>query len=65
MPKVALFLSGILLGVFITLYHIRSERNREIDLGPQIGQAAADNDEEWTPCEDMAQMQPLYPDRPR
>jgi hypothetical protein len=65
MSKLALFLAGMLLGLFMSLYHIRSQQIRENDLGPQTGHPAANNDEEWTPCEDMAQMQPLYPDRPR
>jgi hypothetical protein len=61
MSKLAFFLAGILLGMFITLYHIRSERNREIDLGPQIGHAAADNDEDWDPCSQMAALHSSTP----
>jgi hypothetical protein len=32
MSKLAIFLTGILLGCFMTLYHVRSETIRELDL---------------------------------
>ena len=66
MKKLALFFAGMLLGMFISLYDIRSERNRQLDLGPQIGHAATENQDDWDPCGGIAKMQqPLYPSRPR
>jgi hypothetical protein len=57
MSKLSIFFTGILLGCFMTLYHVRSETIRELDLGPQTGHVAADNDEDWSPCEDMARLE--------
>jgi hypothetical protein len=55
MSKLAVLLAGILLGMLITLYHVRSERDHELGLGPQVGHAVADyDDNDWPPCVDMA-----------
>jgi len=35
MSKLAMFLAGMLLGLFLALYHIRSQQIREYNLGPQ------------------------------
>ncbi len=47
MSKLALFLAGMLVGFFLSLYHVRSQQLREYDLGPQTGHAAADNQDDW------------------
>jgi hypothetical protein len=61
MSKLALFLAGMLLGLFMSLYHIRSQQIREYDVGPQTEHPAANNHEEWTPCEDMANANSYAP----
>jgi hypothetical protein len=61
MSKVAIFLAGILVGLFLSLYHIRSQQLREYDLGPQTGHAAADNQDEWDPCAEMAALHSSLP----
>ena len=51
MSKLAMFLAGMLLGLFLSLYHIRSQQIREYNLGPQpTGHAADDDDESFNPC---------------
>jgi hypothetical protein len=55
MSKLAMFLAGMLLGLFLSLYHIRSQQIREYNLGPQpTGHAADDDDESFNPCAEMA-----------
>jgi hypothetical protein len=50
MSKLAMFLAGMLLGMFITTFTVLHQRERAIELGPQPGHAVQD-DEDWTPCE--------------
>jgi hypothetical protein len=50
MKKLSLFLAGMLLRMFITMFTVLHQRERTIELGPQPGHAAQD-DEDWTPCE--------------
>jgi hypothetical protein len=64
MSKLAFFLAGILLGMSISLYHVRSERDHELGLGPQVGHAVADyDDNDWPPCVDMASSNSYLPPR--
>jgi hypothetical protein len=49
MAKLALFLAGMLLGMFITMFIVLHQREHALELGPQIGHAAADDN--FTPCE--------------
>ena len=51
MAKLALFLAGMLLGMFITMNIVLRQRDRALELGPQPGRAAADDDDNFAPCE--------------
>lgn len=59
MNKLALFLAGLLLGMFVSRFVALSYAR--IPYPPPTAVTAPDNDEGWAPCEYTTKLLPLYP----